>query len=107
MNITDYLFVDDRIENLQFNTNLGILAQTFSYGPTIMLRHPLTAVQIAGIGSNVLSMVPRTESLQIGYDRFNDWLGKPIRFSIEIESELLTEIFSLAYHWRPIHTYLR
>ncbi|KKN79171.1 hypothetical protein LCGC14_0341880 [marine sediment metagenome] len=90
---------DDRISNSEYT-------QEFDYNPTVKLTdYILTNTTFNGTFSNILSFVPRSPR-----DDFNnvndDAPGKPIRFSIEVESQLRTQINEVAIHWRPIYTYL-
>jgi hypothetical protein len=100
---------DERIEN---DNRYAADEQEYEFEPSITLMHPLTGLQHTGTGSNNLTVVPRSPQLQQPdlippeLDKWNDWLGKPIRYSVEIESELRTQINSVVIHWRPINTFL-
>ena len=74
------------------------ISQTFTYPPSVDAWQPLLDSILTGTNTNVLSFVPDTST--------DDWYGKPIEFSIEIEAELRTQINELVIFWRPIYTYL-
>lgn len=97
-------FGDDRIENLQFD----IGNQTFEFRPTINVQYPLKLVggALKGTGSNVLECILRDPMMQYYIGAQNDWLGKPVRFSVETESTLRTQLNMVSFEWRLIHTYL-
>ena len=103
--IVDY---DERIDNMSY----PISRQKFTYNASTMSLHPMTNNMILGTERSILSFIPQSpygihsiERFEVveGYD---DMTGKPIRFSIEIDSSLRTQINQISFHWRPIHSYL-
>jgi hypothetical protein len=67
---------------------------------------------VAGTNQNVLVYIPAAPE-QIWNEQdgdpiygMNDWIGKPLRFSIELETELRTQLNEIGINWRPIHGYL-
>ena len=78
--------------------------QEFDYNPNVKLDdYILNNKSYDGTYSNVLSFIPRHP--RDGYVH-DDAPGKPIRFSVEVESQLRTQINAVVLHWRPINTYL-
>lgn len=99
---------DERITNLSMGSMFDIAHQTFQFYPSthVDIIYGRTAPwSWFGIGSNIIAIVPSHPILE-DLDKYNDWYGKPIRFSVEVESLLRTQINSINIHWRPIHTYL-
>lgn len=106
--VIPYEDYDERIDNLSYART----TQEFIYNPSVSSVHPLTNSFTTGTDRNVLSFVPKTP-YGLYRNRNGDWMqayddyqGKPLRFSVEIESELRTQINAVAVYWRPIHTYL-
>jgi len=101
-------FADDRIDDAtgDFATTILSLAnETFTFAPSIDSADPVTGVTTTGNGGNILSIIPRAPQIA-GSDWNEDFYGKPIRFSLEVESEYRTQINSFDIYWRPIHSYL-
>ena len=97
---------DDRIENLN---NYSDVAQTFNFNPSTDMYHLLEHIKYAGTGGNILKVIPREIQMLDGViplDKYNDFLGKPVRFSLLIETESRTQLNAIFIYWRPIHTYL-
>jgi hypothetical protein len=103
--IVDY---DERIDNLTYNPTM----QEYIYNPSVPNVHPTWLNLQVATDQNILIFIPPSPesfwSIQNNppIQGRLDWIGKPIRFSIEIDSELRTQLNELAIHLRPIHTYL-
>jgi len=99
---------DERIDNLSF----PFAWQQYGYNPSQTNVQPLTNNRVVGTNRSIITMVPQAPDGNwrqhdgTVLQTTNDFLGKPLRFSIEIESEYRTQINAIALHWRPIHKYL-
>jgi hypothetical protein len=113
------VYADDRITWTDSQKNISgiyerllILAnETFQYKPSVNSVHPLSGILQYGRSSNRAEFIPRHPYLQDLngvqlLDTEEDWYRKPTRFSIEIESELRTQINAIVLYWKPIHIYL-
>lgn len=110
------VYGDNRIDNTQFRKVDNI--NEFHFPPTIMFNPDAKIVRDnsylrSGSGSNIISFIPTTPQAQEWNDRDgntnrdqDDFIGKPIRFSIELDCYLRTQLNEIALHWRPIHSYL-
>jgi hypothetical protein len=77
---------------------------TDTFNPSVDSLQPITKNTLVGTKHNVLYFVPESPNLKIdGLTRPNDYLGKPLKFSIEIESELRTQINSVVAKIRIIN----
>lgn len=100
---------DERIDNLTF----ALPGQTFTFPPSRTSFDPLTGGFTPGTDKNVLSFIPQHPSRVVnnqGYTAmraFDDFLGKPIRYSVEISASGRTQINAIVIYFRPIHTYVR
>lgn len=99
---------DERIDNLA----LPIINQSFVFNPTRAEADPISLATPSSTQRNIISVIPQNpygtyqnhgESDTI--DTWDDFYGKPIRFSVEVYAELRTQLNELVIHWRPIHTY--
>jgi len=122
-------WADNRIDNEQYQQILGM--NTFKYNPSIRFNQctkldpatgiavpwiaiPIVMTNYQGTGSNILSFVPTVpdggvwtdRELGDGYNYADDFVGKPVRFSLEIDCFFRTQLNEIALHWRPIHSYL-
>ena len=103
-----YESADERIDNLSFPLSW----QEFKYNPSISSVQPLTGNLTTPTNRSVLSFVPQTpwgnwiQRDGINIQSYNDYVGKPLRFSIEVESTCRTQINEIAIHWRAINKYL-
>ena len=66
---------------------------------TIDSTDSVTGVTTTGTQSNILGIIPDAGS--------NDVAGKPVKFSIEIETSQRTQINELSFYWRPVNSYLQ
>lgn len=107
-------FGDNRIDDDQFEKD----TDTFTYKPTdtadltnytphLGLDKLIvdTTQDYTGTGSNKISFVPNTPYDETN-DEWDDRRGKPIRFNVDIDSELRTQINAMKIYWRPIRSYL-
>jgi hypothetical protein len=93
--------IDNGIEYNQYAQAL----QEFTYPPTVTSYQPITANLLTGTDRNVISFIPQNPAdLVTGI--VNDWIGKPIKFSVEVESELRTQIDEIVIHLDPLYSYL-
>jgi hypothetical protein len=88
---------DERIENKPHQAE----GAEYGYEPSInsVINYAGFPIEYQGIGTNIISCVP-----SVSED--DDWHGKPIKYSLEIQSVLRTQINSVEIYWRPIHTYI-
>lgn len=93
---------DDRITNK--SSNLTESVEEFSFNPPYASYDFDNDATLTGTGTNVLEIVPRSPYL--ANETFYDDYGKPVKVSIDISSFYRTQLDTISYHWRPIHTYL-
>jgi hypothetical protein len=100
---------DERIDNLSF-----IMAnQTFNYPPSRTSLDPLSGALLAGTDKNILSFIPQhpfrivTNQNDTAMRAYDDFLGKPIRYSVEVSASGRTQLNAIIIYYRPINTYLR
>jgi hypothetical protein len=103
---TNYYTADDRMENLNYDSLSEITIQTFTFPPTIKSYDPLTAVTTNGTGSNIVQMTPKTFEQLLGLDKYNDFFGKPVKVSVEVSTNLHTQLNSIILYAR-FEYYLR
>lgn len=101
---------DDRIENIWLAQPIAV-QNKFSYEPTADYYDWLLQQRHRGTDRNILSFIPVELTIPplggiLGKIRYEDREGKPIRFSIEIDSKKRTQINEIGFNWRPIHSYL-
>lgn len=88
----------------------GGITDSFVFNSTEDLSEPQSPfddtyfTNVIGTQHNRLTVIPSSPTM--GDDRFNDWYGKPIKFSVEIEGFLYTNLNQILINIRPIHTYL-
>jgi len=102
-------FADERIDDSTGDMSTNILSrgtETFTFSPSISNVHPISGEVITGTGSNILEVVTRSPFLNQS-DLREDFYGKPIRFSVEIEASFRTQINSFNFYWRPTFAYLQ
>ena len=108
---------DDRMTDngrLRYGDTREGSVETFQYPPTT--DSPATQrlygmssnfLVPAGTTTNILSFIPRVdEDALFEWDGYDDVGTKPIRFSIEISSELRTQLNEINLYWRPINLHL-
>lgn len=75
---------------------------------------PITRANLRGTQSNLISFIPTSQD-NTDFDNrdgqnyiqaTDDFIGKPIRFSVELDCWFRTQLNELSIHWRPIHSYL-
>ena len=79
--------------------------QEFLYPPTVDNYDPYKNLVVLGTNTNILTFVPRSERQQL-LDVIEDRYGKAVRFAIDIRASRRTQLNSITFYWRPIHTYL-
>lgn len=86
------------------------LLETWNFDPTIDRVDPQAPYNDTyytpkvGTRHNRLTVIPSNDKLTD--DRYEDWNAKPIKFSVEIEGELYTNLNQILINIRPIHSFL-
>jgi len=98
---------DDNIENIWLDVPIAD-QNRFNFDPAADYIDRQTVIATLGTNRSILSIIPKMREEDLGNTHFtkNDFLGKPIRFSIEIKATKRTQVNEFTYHWRPIHGYL-
>jgi hypothetical protein len=102
----------ENMDEAMFETVFDKSIESFSYLPTVANKHPLGKIYASPYqtGRNTISFIPRVPQFtqtQANDDlEWNDFAVKPIRYGIDIETELRTEINAISFYWRPINKYL-
>lgn len=83
------------------------LVNQFTFPPTVDCVNPLTPVAIIGTHSNILEMtMQEVKKIINNLETFEDDLGKPVIYALEIYTGGRTQLNGIVTHLRPIWRYL-
>lgn len=86
---------------------LGNKIDRFTFNPTVDTVHPLAPIVISGTQGNILEMTLETVQRVVNSrTEYQDDLGKPVMYSIEIYTGGRTQLNGIVTHLRPIWRYL-
>jgi hypothetical protein len=88
----------------EINDEFFTTGQEIIYPPSVDALQPLSNTLLKGMNRNVIYWVPQTPNLRVVRNTVpNDFLGKSLKFSVEIETELRTQINSVVLKLRTVN----